>query len=168
MTLVKRTRNFKIHPWVNPDILKPYHMRSCTKRRSYNSLRSFIKKQGDTAEHIKADDIIAIDFETYYDSEYSLKKLSTYNYIYDEQFDPYLVSAYSKDFSFVGPPSKLDWQCIHGKVVVMHNASFDELVMQRLMELGVIPETVKPAQVLCTAEHGSLPWVPQRPQDSGP
>ena len=101
---------------------------------------------------IKADDIIAIDFETYYDKEYSLKKLSTYNYIYDERFDPYLVSAYSKDFSFVGPPSKLDWQCINGKVVVMHNASFDELVMQRLMELDVIPETVKPAQVLCTAD----------------
>lgn len=53
MTLVRRTRNFKIHPWVNPDILKDLDI--ICEKLGYSrdgaierALRSFIKKYKET------------------------------------------------------------------------------------------------------------------------
>ena len=54
-------------------------------------------------------DIVAVDFETYYDSEYSLAKMSTWNYVHDPKFDAYLVAFHGDGVSYVGHPSKADW-----------------------------------------------------------
>ena len=97
-------------------------------------------------------DIVAVDFETYYDSEYSLEKMSTWNYVHDPKFDAYLVAFHGDGVSYVGHPSKADWSQLHGKLVVMHNASFDALVLARLQELGVVPPDVVPRGILCTAD----------------
>lgn len=100
----------------------------------------------------RQNEIIAVDFETYYDNDYSLRSLSTWNYVYDDRFDAYLVAFYGEGISFVGHPTKADWSLLHERTVVMHNASFDELVFQRLQEDGIIPQHVHPARVLCTAD----------------
>ena len=38
--------------------------------------------------------LVAVDFETFYDSKagYSLTDMSPYTYVHDRRFDPYLVS----------------------------------------------------------------------------
>jgi hypothetical protein len=97
--------------------------------------------------------LISIDFETYYDSKYSLRKMSTWDYVFDEKFDAYLVAAYGdNNTKWVGHPKDFDWSIIHGQDIPIHNASFDEVVMMRLQEDGIIPKEVKPDNVFCTAD----------------
>jgi len=86
---------------------------------------------------------VAVDFETYYDKEYSLSKMSVYQYTHDEQFDAYLVAVYNDDIKWVGNPKDFDWKSIEGHLLVMHNKSFDALVVERLQELGVIDPSLK-------------------------
>lgn len=96
--------------------------------------------------------MIAIDFETFYTAEYSLSKMSTWAYIHDDRFDAYLVSAFDGVTKWVGHPTKFDWSSIDNALVLMHNASFDEMVLDHLRELGIVPPNVKPREVLCTAD----------------
>jgi hypothetical protein len=81
---------------------------------------------------------VVIDFETYYDKEYSLKELPTWQYVHDPKFDAYLVSVYGEDIQFIGDPRKFDWTQITGRTLIMHNASFDLQVLLRLQELGIV------------------------------
>lgn len=83
---------------------------------------------------------IAVDFETYYDAQYSLKLMSPWAYVFDARFHAYLVSIYSDDIQFVGRPEKFDWASIAGRDLLMHNAGFDALVLRRLVRDGKIPE----------------------------
>src|SRR5574343_201946 len=97
--------------------------------------------------------IVTLDFETYYDREYSLSKMSTEEYIADPRFHTILVAAKIND----GP---VNW--VHGKAVkpflegldipnsgiVCHNAMFDATILQERYGLrpGVIFDTISMAQ----------------------
>ena len=84
--------------------------------------------------------VFSVDYETYYDAEYSLKKIPVWPYVYDKRFNAYLVSVAGPDgFLWVGHPSKFDWSLLNGQIVLHHNASFDALVTRRLQEEGKIP-----------------------------
>lgn len=101
----------------------------------------------------KAPRYVSIDFESYYDAEYSLKKMSTWNYVFDkEKFDAYMVAVHSDDIHFVGPPAEFDWHKLAGCTLVMHNAHFDGLVMKRLVQDGVIPNDIKIVRLVDTAD----------------
>ena len=97
----------------------------------------------------------AVDFETYYSSKYSLRNLTTWNYVHHVAFDAYLVALEwfdgSKWWRWVGHPSKAPWKDILNILWVSHNASFDELVYWRSQELGNIPSG-RPSRWLCTAD----------------
>lgn len=97
--------------------------------------------------------IVTLDFETYYDREFSLSKMSTEEYIADPRFHVILVAAKVND----GP---VNW--VHGKAVkpflegldipnsgiVCHNAMFDATILQERYGLrpGVIFDTISMAQ----------------------
>ena len=95
--------------------------------------------------------VIAIDFETYYDSKYSLKNMTTQEYLSDARFD-IIGCAVSLDGQtaewFSGTLSKL--QLLLQKyrwaesTVVAHNAQFDGAILEWV--LGI-----KPAGYFCTA-----------------
>lgn len=105
---------------------------------------------------------VAIDFETYYDQDYSLRKMSTWNYVFDkERFDSYMVAVYSDDIHYVGHPKDFRWMKINGATLVMHNAHFDGLVVKRLQLDGVIPAEFKPAGLVDTADMASYLKVPR-------
>lgn len=87
----------------------------------------------------------AIDFETYYDSKYSLKNMSVTEYVNHPQFDAYIVSIYGPDIQFVGPPRDAPWDKLDRQTWLMHNAGFDLAVVFRLQELGVIPKVTAEA-----------------------
>ena len=81
----------------------------------------------------------AVDFETYYDSNYSLKNLNTWTYVFDkEKFDAYLVSIHNANETWVGHPKDYDWSKLDGDLLIIHNASFDGLVIKRLQQDGII------------------------------
>ncbi len=104
----------------------------------------------DLADHVfaRADDIdpslqyvVFIDFETYYSKSYSLRELTTYEYVYNEQFCPYF--AYVCFFPRNGTPRERLFT--PGELVslarrldpvrtlfVSHNAMFDGQVLAAL------------------------------------
>lgn len=91
---------------------------------------------------MREDIVWAVDYETHYTKDYSLKILPTRTYVYHDDFHAYLVAvSNSAGFAWVGAPSEFDWSLLEGQVVLHHNAQFDALVTQRLVEDGVIPAT---------------------------
>ncbi|MDF7825133.1 DNA polymerase [Pontiellaceae bacterium B12227] len=89
--------------------------------------------------------ILAVDFETCYGREYSLKKLDAWSYVHHPKFDCYLMSVYGETstgpFEWVGHPKEFrQWHLFEGALLVAHNAAFDSLVFKRLQSLGIIPE----------------------------
>jgi DNA polymerase I-like protein with 3'-5' exonuclease and polymerase domains len=82
---------------------------------------------------------VAVDFETYYDSECSVKPLGGWAYCRHPKFSAYLVSIYSTDVQFVGRPEDAPWEKIAGRVWLSHNVGFDRMVFERLVEQGKIP-----------------------------
>lgn len=120
-------------------------------------------------ESLSDDNAVAIDYETYYSSKnrYTLGSvkgrngepnfpgMSPHTYCHDSRFDPYLVSIYGPDISddtetyrvdengcqlYVGRPENFkSWNKISNRIVLAHNAGFDQVVTERCIELGLIP-----------------------------
>lgn len=93
----------------------------------------------------------AVDFESYYDDEVSIKTLGGWMYLQHPKTDIYMVSIYGPDVDYVGPPGDAPWKKIKGKLWVSHNAAFDELVYRRLIELGTVDGSIQPSDWQCTA-----------------
>lgn len=102
----------------------------------------------------------AIDFESYYDDEYGLKKMTGWAYVWDARFDAYWV-ALDGDVKYSGHPKDFDWNSVDGFVLWAHNMAFDGLVWRRLQHDGVIPVHVK-VEFRCTAD---LAAYMQRPRN---
>lgn len=82
--------------------------------------------------------VFAVDFETFYSRDYSVKDLGVHRYVRDPRFDAYLVAIWSLDFQWAGHPREAPWHLIDGHLWVSHNKQFDECVFIRLQELGII------------------------------
>lgn len=100
---------------------------------------------------------IGIDYESYYSKHYRMdRKTPTWDYVQHMAFDAYLVAldgwTGSKWVRWIGDPARAPWRDVHGLRWIHHNASFDELVTQRLQSDGVVPSDVKPSSVECTAD----------------
>ena len=112
---------------------------------------------------------VAVDFETFYDSKtkYSLRNLPPYEYVRHRLFDPYMVSIVSEDGQeFVGAPSKFDWASLEGASLVAHNAAFDAMVVNRMIELGMIPEVVGGCDWYCTSDLAAYLLAPRNLKDA--
>ena len=69
----------------------------------------------------------ALDYETYYDKDCSIKTLGPLGYFSHPEFDAYRVSVWGDEGTkFVGHPKDFDWDKLKGHRVLSHNASFDE------------------------------------------
>ena len=87
--------------------------------------------------------IVTLDFETYYDKQYSLSKMTTESYIRDSRFEVIgLGIAIDNDAPtwYAGDEvariiSRIKWE---GAVVVAHNARFDAAILS--WRYGVIPK----------------------------
>jgi DNA polymerase I-like protein with 3'-5' exonuclease and polymerase domains len=101
---------------------------------------------------------IAIDYETYYDKEVSIKPLGVDGYINHPEAVPYLVSIYTEDLeteevliSYCGPLEEAPWDELKGQQAIAHNARFDETVHLKHLG-GLIPADCVPAKWSCTAD----------------
>ena len=106
-------------------------------------------------------DIITLDFETYYDREYSLSRMSTEDYVYDERFQIIMVALKRNDeptkvFAAKTLEEYRDWlltRNVHHAAVLAHNMMFDGLIMARL---GIIPKMY--LDTLCMANAVLKPF----------
>jgi hypothetical protein len=96
--------------------------------------------------------VVAVDFESYYDTEYSVTKLGYHAYVHDARFNAYLVSFWADDgWHWVGHPKNAPWEKINGATWLSHNAQFDRAVFFRLQETGVVPAAIVPLAWHCTS-----------------
>ena len=96
--------------------------------------------------------MIAIDFETFYGTGYSLTKLGTCEYVEHPKFNAYLVSLYGTNIEYVGPVEKAPWHELADRVdFCAHNVSFDRAVFERLQRMAIIPAELSPVWT-CTAD----------------
>ena len=106
-------------------------------------------------------DIFAVDFETYYDKECSIKILGTLGYFSHPKFDAYLVSVVGTEgTSYVGHPKDFDWETLNGQIVLSHNASFDETLFFYGVEQGWWGNC-SPQEWHCTADMAAYCKLPR-------
>ena len=97
--------------------------------------------------------IYAIDFETYYDKQYSVTDIGYWHYCHHDKFNAYMVSIVGTDGNeYAGDPKEFDWSCLSGAMWLSHNANFDSAVFERLKEDGIIPQDVAPVEWNDTAD----------------
>lgn len=88
--------------------------------------------------------LVALDYETFYSSTYSIDDLGGYHYVNHPQFDPYLISIYCPEWHYVGPPQDFDWAKLGDDwEAVAHNSSFDSLVHAKAFEMGLVKSIPK-------------------------
>jgi DNA polymerase len=100
-------------------------------------------------------DIFTIDFETYYDKEYSLSRMSTEDYVYDDRFEIIMVSLKKNDeetewFSSPNEGDYKEWlmnRGVHRGAILAHNTMFDGLILCRIG----IPSPLLYLDTLCLA-----------------
>jgi DNA polymerase I-like protein with 3'-5' exonuclease and polymerase domains len=95
----------------------------------------------------------AIDFESYFDTKCSLRRLSNYQYINHEDYEAYMVSVYCPKFEYCGQVPDMAWEKLKGYTLFAHNASFDQRVFEHEVELGNIPKGLD-VKWVCTADMG--------------
>lgn len=94
----------------------------------------------------------ALDFESYYDKQCSIKTLGPRGYFSHPDFDAYLVSVVGDEGTrYDAHPKDFDWSLLAGARVVSHNASFDEALYHFGVEQGWWPK-VAVAEWHCTAD----------------
>lgn len=100
--------------------------------------------------------VITVDFETYYDTQYSLTKMPTAQYVYDPMFEAIGcgVKLNQGETVWVTQPNleyvlskHMPWK---DSLVVAHNAMFDGLILEYYYN-------AKPAHYFCTM-MGSRPF----------
>ena len=88
---------------------------------------------------------IAIDFETYYGKNYSVRDLGNQGYVAHEEFDAYLVSLVGDGIEYVGHPRNAPWDKIPDSPhFIAHNAGFDSTVFRGCQIKGSIPGRISP------------------------
>ena len=105
---------------------------------------------------VSTEPVVAVDFETYYSSSYSLAKMPAWSYVHSIAFDAYLVALEYFDgvnyWRWVGSPNVAPWDALDGVKWISHNATFDELVFRRLLELERVVTTSRASSWECTAD----------------
>jgi DNA polymerase I-like protein with 3'-5' exonuclease and polymerase domains len=104
--------------------------------------------------------IITIDFETYYDREYSLSKMTTEEYIRDERFETIGVSVKVGDGEpvwFSGDTEEshqfLKGFSLQDHLVLAHNAMFDGAILSWVY--GIKPKALLDTLCMARALHGT-------------
>jgi len=107
----------------------------------------------------------SLDFESYYDKECSVKPLGPKAYCNHPSFDAYLLTVVGDDgFSFVGHPTKFNWELLRDNRVVMHNASFDFALYHHGVSQGWYPDI--PFECHCTADMVAYLGLPRSLKDA--
>ena len=105
-------------------------------------------------------DILTVDFETYYDTHYSLSKITTEEYVRHELFETIGVAVKRNDeetqwFSGTKKQTKewlhqWDW---HSSVAVAHNAMFDMAILN--WQFDIRPKRIADTLAMSRALHGT-------------
>lgn len=103
----------------------------------------------------------ALDFETRFDDECSVRVLGNRGYFSHPRFDAYMVAVVGDDgYAFCGHPKDFDWKMLEGHAVISWNASFDESLYLFGVEHGWYPK-VEFASWDCAADMAAYFSIPR-------
>ena len=103
--------------------------------------------------------ICAFDTEIEYDTDYSLKHMSTRQVVEHEKFKCYLCTFANDDFTEGLAPEDVDWLKYDGATFICHNASFDQYVFEQLQIDEIIPNIE--VTFICSADMVSYFQLPR-------
>jgi hypothetical protein len=109
------------------------------------------------------DQVVAVDFETYYGDDLSVKRQGPV--VYASLTDIFMVGIYSPGLSFVGPPQDAPWDQVSGAHWVSHNAGFDSAVFQAALSRKLISAT-PPSRWSCTADLSAFVGVGRKLEEA--
>lgn len=97
-------------------------------------------------------DIVAVDTETFWAPKlkYTVRTMLPEHYTRHQLFDCFMASIADAAGEWSGHPTEYDWQRLEGKILLSHNKRFDEAVIKRLIQLGII-KYFRPRAWYCTA-----------------
>ncbi len=100
--------------------------------------------------------VVAVDSETYYSKEYSIRDLGNWGYCHHPEFNCYLFSVFGYDndgelIRYVGHPKNAPWHRIKNLDWVSANAGFDQAVYARLREDDPVTYPERPKNWFCSA-----------------
>jgi DNA polymerase len=103
----------------------------------------------------------ALDFESYYDGDCSIKTLGPRGYFSHPKFSAYLMSVVGTDGTrYCGHPKDFDWGLLAGGRVLSHNASFDQSLYFFGVEQNWWP-SIDFAEWHCTADMTAYLGLPR-------
>lgn len=98
--------------------------------------------------------IIALDTESYYDDECTLKIYGSAGYARHPKCDVYNISVYDGTDKWTGHPRDFNFDSLHGAHLLSHNAYHDMEIIHAKIEAGIFPK-INYAQWDCTANLSS-------------
>jgi DNA polymerase len=111
-------------------------------------------------------DIFTVDFETYYDKDFSLSKMSTEDYVMDDRFEIIMVGVKKNDeqtevLSFTDTSQyrqALIDRGVHRGAVLCHNTLFDGLILAARLQIipPMLLDTLAMAQATLKPFHRSI------------
>ena len=104
--------------------------------------------------------MLGFDLETIWDKKYSVARLGLDRYVQYPQFRVTLVSLWSPDFQWVGPPAEVPLDKIQGQELCAHNAEFDSVCSRMAIHRGQMP-AFEPAGWTCTADMAAWHQLPR-------
>jgi len=104
---------------------------------------------------------VAVDFETHYAADYSVKELGNRAYCSDPRFNAWAVAIHDGVKTWAGHPKDFDWPSIHGREWVSHHREFDKSVFERLQRDKVIPQHIAPSAWHCSAAACAFLQLPR-------
>lgn len=94
----------------------------------------------------------ALDMESFYDAECSIKTLGPIGYFSHPKFEAYMVTVVGDDgYEYAGHPKDFDWSILNDSIVISHNASFDMTLYLYGVQQGWYPK-VNYREWQCTAD----------------
>lgn len=109
-------------------------------------------------EKIDWEYLVSLDFETYYDSDYTLSKMSTSEYIRDERFEALMVGikiGNAKRKVVPGPKVAAELRKIPWSIysLLCHNTQFDGLILSH--HYGIVPKRYYCSLSMARALHSN-------------
>jgi hypothetical protein len=105
---------------------------------------------------------IALDWETPYSTDFSVRDLGAWKYARDPRCVPYLISVCDGAESWAGEPKEFNFESLRGRTLLSHHRNFDEEIALGAQERGLfeIPG-LKPEgndHWLCTLDMSRYLW----------
>lgn len=99
---------------------------------------------------------IAIDTENFWSKKlkYTVRTMLPEAFAAHHLYEFYMVSASDGKNSWAGAPEAFSWEALEGRVLVSHNARYDQAIINEAIKRGQIP-SFKPAAWYCSAAMSS-------------